>query len=69
MAKRKAARSSFALPRKKMFPLNTKGRVRLAPGAATRAKRAGTISAAEAATVRRKAAAARKRMGIAAKKG
>lgn len=51
------ARSDFALPARRMFPLNTPGRVAAAPGDAARARRAGTITAAEEATVKRKAAA------------
>ena len=53
-------RSEFALPARRMFPLNTPGRVAAAPGDAEKARRAGTISAAEEATVKRKAAAKRK---------
>lgn len=61
MAGKGKARGDFALPKKKAFPLNTPGRVAAAPGLATRSQRAGNISAAEAATVRRKAAAKRKK--------
>lgn len=53
-------RGEFALPARHMFPLNTPGRVAAAPGMAERARKAGTITAAEEATVKRKAAAKRK---------
>lgn len=59
--KRKAPRSKFALPGKKKFPLNTLGRIKAAPGLAARSRKAGNISRAEEATVKRKASAARKR--------
>lgn len=52
-------RSGFALPGRRMFPLNTAGRVAAAPGMAERSRKAGTITAAEEATVKRKAAAKR----------
>ena len=52
-------RGGFALPGRRMFPLNTPGRVAAAPGMAERARRAGTITASEEATVKRKAAAKR----------
>lgn len=62
MAKKKAApRTEFALPAKKMFPLNTTGRVDAAPGLAGVAQKAGTITPAEAAKVRKAAAAKRKK--------
>jgi hypothetical protein len=53
-------RSDFALPSRRMFPLNTPGRVAAAPGLAERARKAGTITSSEEATVKRKAAAKRK---------
>lgn len=52
-------RTEYALPDRKMFPLNTEGRVEAAPGLAARAEEAGTITAAEKRKVI--AAAARKR--------
>lgn len=55
------SRSGFALPGRRMFPLDSPGRVAAAPGLAERSRKAGTITAAEEATVKRKAAAARKR--------
>lgn len=58
--KRKAPRSKFALPGKK-FPLNTLGRIKAAPSLAARSRKAGNITRAQEATVKRKAAAARKR--------
>lgn len=53
-------RGGFALPGRRMFPLNTPGRVAAAPGMAERSRRAGTITAAEETTVKHKAAAKRK---------
>ena len=58
MAK-KAPRAQFALPDKKAFPLNTPGRVKLAPSAAARSYAAGNITKAEELRVQR--AAAKKR--------
>lgn len=52
-------RGKFALPGGK-FPLNTPGRIAAAPGLAERSAKAGNISQAQAATVKKKAAAARK---------
>jgi len=52
-------RGDFALPKRGMFPLNTPGRVKAAPGLAARSEKAGTITKAQEATVKR--AAAKKR--------
>ena len=52
-------RSDFALPDREMFPLNTAGRRKAAPGMAERALKAGTITAAEKKRVDR--AASRKK--------
>lgn len=55
----KAPRAGFALPGDR-FPLNTVGRVQVADKDAAIARRAGTITAGEEATVKRKVAAKRK---------
>jgi hypothetical protein len=53
----KAPRTDFALPGKKAFPLNTAGRVQVADKDAVIAEKAGSITPAEAATVKSKVAA------------
>lgn len=53
-------RSDFALPDRKMFPLNTAGRRKVAPQMAARAEKAGTISAAEKKKVDRAARGGKK---------
>jgi hypothetical protein len=56
-ASAKAPRAQFALPEKKEFPLNTAGRRKVAVKDAVASERAGNITGAEVAKIRRAVAA------------